>query len=203
MRALLSVTDKTGIVEFGQGLIDLGFELISTGGTGRTLAEAGVPFIPIEEVTGTPECMDDRLKTLGHKTAGGILADRDKPSHMEDAARLDISMIDMVVCNFYPFEQTVAQPGVTVDQATSKVDVGGPTMVRAAAKNAEHVWVVVDHRYYRAVLTALEAEPGMQRKMRNILRKIAFEYLAADAIAVATYFSQTPTEIDPEAHLLR
>ena len=159
-RALLSVSDKTGIVEFARGLVRLGFQLLSTGGTMRHLAAAGLPVTPVEELTGFPELLGGRVKTLHPKVHGGILADRDDPSHRDDLARHGIDAIDVVCVNLYPFEETVARPDVSWRDAVENIDIGGPALVRAAAKNHGHVVVVVRPADYDDVLEALAAPGG-------------------------------------------
>ena len=160
-RALISVTDKTGVVDFAQALVeDFGVEIISTGGTARVLVEAGVPVTPIEEYTGFPEMMDGRVKTLHPKVHGGLLARRDDPKHMAEAAEHGIKMIDLVCVNLYEFEKTVAQPDVTFADAIEHIDIGGPSMLRSAAKNADSVTVVSDPADYDAVLAEMRANNG-------------------------------------------
>ena len=143
-RALLSVSDKTGIVEFAQGLARLGVELYSTGGTQKALEEAGVPVKSVSQLTGFPEILAGRVKTLHPKVAGGILARRNVPEDLAQLAEHGILPIDLVAVNLYPFAQTIAKSGVTIDEACEQIDIGGPTMVRAAAKNWRHVAVVVN-----------------------------------------------------------
>jgi len=156
-RALLSVTDKTGLAEFAAELHGLGVELISTGGTHRTIREAGVPVKEVAEVTGFPEMLDGRLKTIHPRVAGGILAMRDKPAHM-DALRLhDIPEIDMVVVNLYQFEKVAARQDAPLDELIENIDVGGPTMIRAAAKNWRDVAVVVSPEDYSALIGEMRA----------------------------------------------
>ena len=139
-RALISVTDKTGVVEFARALKEeFGVEIISTGGTAKALVDGGVPVTPIEEYTGFPEMMDGRVKTLHPKVHGGLLARRDSEQHMAEAAEHGIGMIDMVVVNLYEFEKTVANPDVTFADAIEHIDIGGPSMLRSAAKNADAV----------------------------------------------------------------
>src|SRR5207249_11609005 len=154
-RALISVTDKTGIVDFARQLSGLGVELISTGGTAKALRESGLAVRDVAEVTGFPEMMDGRVKTLHPKIHGGILARRDVPEHLAALDRHGIPPIDLVVVALYPFEQTVARPGVTAAEAIEQIDVGGPTMIRAAAKNHAAVAVVTAPSQYGAVLDEL------------------------------------------------
>ena len=149
-RALLSVSDKTGIVDFARGLVALGVEILSTGGTRKQLEEAGVPVRAVESYTGFPQIMDHRVVTLHPKVHGGLLAVRDKQTHMDEAAELGIEMIDMVVVNLYPFQQTVAKPGVTLAEAVENIDIGGPAMVRAAAKAFVSCEEIVDTSYFHA-----------------------------------------------------
>src|SRR3954453_6029782 len=148
MRAILSVYDKTGLVEFAQGLVALGWELISTGNTERTLAEAGVPVMGISAVTDFPEILGGRVKTLHPAIHGGILARREVAEDLETLARHGITAVDMVVSNLYPFAATVADPNVSVSEALEKIDIGGPTLVRAAAKNYPSVLVVTESGDY-------------------------------------------------------
>src|SRR5215217_4863616 len=152
-RALLSVSDKTGLVDFARELVTkYGVELIATGGTARALAEADLPVKDIAELTKFPEILDGRVKTLHPAIYAGLLARRDKPEHVRTLAEHKLPEIDLVVCNLYPFEQTVAKPGVTEAEAIETIDIGGPCMVRAAAKNFASVAVVVDPENYAAVL---------------------------------------------------
>ena len=134
-RALLSVSDKTGLVEFAKGLAEMGVELLSTGGTAKSLREAGLKVIDVSEYTGAPELFEGRLKTLHPKVHGGLLHRRDDPDHVSDAKKHEIPAIDLVVVNLYPFEETVAKPGVTLEEAIENIDIGGPSMLRSAAKN--------------------------------------------------------------------
>lgn len=160
-RALISVTDKTGVVEFAQSLVsDYGVEIISTGGTARVLEEAGVPVIPIEEFTGFPEMMDGRVKTLHPKVHGGLLCRRDSEQHMAEAAEHGIQMIDLVCVNLYEFEKTVASPDVTFVDAIEHIDIGGPSMLRSAAKNNDSVTVVCDPDDYARILDEMSMHAG-------------------------------------------
>ena len=142
-RALISVSDKTGIVDFARRLHEFGVEIISTGGTMKALQTAGIPVTYVSEVTGFPEIMDGRVKTLNPLIHGGILAIRDNPEHVQAMKDHNIKPIDMVVVNLYPFKQTIAKPGVTLDEAIENIDIGGPAMIRAAAKNFRYVAVLV------------------------------------------------------------
>lgn len=197
-RALLSVSDKTGVVEFAKGLVELGFELLSTGGTMRYLAEAGLPVTAVEDVTGFPEMLGGRVKTLHPLVHGGILADRDEAAHHEDLARHGIGTIDLVCVNLYPFEQTVARPDVTWQDAIENIDIGGPTMVRAAAKNHAHVVVVVRPDDYEKVLQALAAPGGVSDEMRRRLALIAFEHTAAYDAAISGWLA---SQLDAKAEV--
>src|ERR1051325_2414014 len=157
MRALLSVSDKRGIVEFARELADLGWEIVSTGGTADALRRAGVPVIPIEQVTGFPEIMDGRVKTLHPRVHGGLLARRAHPGDRTALAQHGITPIDLVAVNLYPFRNTIARPGATLEQALEQIDIGGPSMLRSAAKNHGDVIVVVDPDDYPRVIDALKS----------------------------------------------
>jgi len=159
-RAIVSVTDKSNLDKFAAGLRDMGVEIISTGGTGRMLREAGIPVRDISEVTGFPEILDGRVKTLHPLVHGGILARRDNPEHVQTMKAHGIAQIDMVVVNLYAFEKAVACPGCTLDEAMENIDIGGPTMLRAAAKNFRDVAVVIDPADYEAVVEEMRARKG-------------------------------------------
>src|SRR5262245_33453644 len=159
-RALLSVSDKTGLVELARALAGYGVELISTGGTCKALADAGLVVRDISDVTGFPEMLDGRVKTLHPRVHGGILAVRDNPQHVATAQQHGIGLIDLVVCNLYPFEATVAKPGSTHEEIVENIDIGGPSMVRSAAKNYHDVAIVTDPAQYPAVLEELRAHSG-------------------------------------------
>jgi phosphoribosylaminoimidazolecarboxamide formyltransferase/IMP cyclohydrolase len=184
-RALLGVYDKTGIEELAAGLAAAGVELVSTGATARRIAEAGIPVTPVEQVTGFPECLDGRVKTLHPAVHAGILADRRKPEHVAQLDELGIAPFDLVVVNLYPFTETVAS-GATPDECVEQIDIGGPAMVRAAAKNHPSVAVVVDPARYGDVLTAV-AEGGFTRAERQRLATQAFRHTASYDIAVASW----------------
>jgi len=198
-RALLSVSDKTGLVELARGLVELGIEILSTGGTARTLTSAGIPVTPVEDVTGFPEMMDGRVKTLHPAIHGGILANRAVPEHMSAIARAGIKPIDLVVVNLYPFEQTVADPSVTLETAVENIDIGGPAMTRAAAKNFQSVAVVVDPADYPEVLTALRApERSVPLELRRRLATKAFAHTSAYDAAIASWLRGTE-DLFPES----
>lgn len=190
-RALVSVTDKTGVVEFVKALEDeFGVEVISTGGTARVLSEAGVKVVPIEQYTGFPEMMDGRVKTLHPKVHGGLLARRDDPKHMAEAAEHGIGMIDLVVVNLYEFEKTVAKPDVTYADAIENIDIGGPSMLRSAAKNAASVTVVVDPEDYDGILDEMRSHNGATTLVtRRELQLKVYETTALYDTAIATWLA--------------
>jgi phosphoribosylaminoimidazolecarboxamide formyltransferase/IMP cyclohydrolase len=184
-RALLGVYDKTGIEALARGLADAGVELVSTGATARRIADAGVPVTPVEQVTGFPEALDGRVKTLHPAVHAGILADRRRPEHVAQLSELGIAAFDLVVVNLYPFAETVAS-GATPDESIEQIDIGGPAMVRAAAKNHASVAVVVDPARYGDVLAAV-AGGGFTLGQRQHLAAAAFRHTAAYDIAVASW----------------
>lgn len=190
-RALISVTDKTGVVAFAQRLVeDYGVEIISTGGTARVLEEAGVPVVPIEEFTGFPEMMDGRVKTLHPKVHGGLLARRDSAEHMAQAAEHGIGMIDLVAVNLYEFEKTVANPDVTFVDAIEHIDIGGPSMLRSAAKNNDSVTVVCDPADYEQVLAEMAAHEGATTLgTRRLLAAKVYTRTAAYDTAISTWLN--------------
>lgn len=186
MRAILSVSDKTGLVDFAKGLVDMNVEIFSTGGTKKTLADAGVPVKSVSDLTGFPEILDGRVKTLHPMVHGGILARRDITAHMDELDRNRIGTIDMVVVNLYPFVQTVAKPDVTMEDALENIDIGGPTMIRASAKNFPHVLVVVDPGDYDLVLEKLRlGEVSLDERKR--LAQKAFQHTAVYDTAIAQH----------------
>ncbi|WP_291289700.1 bifunctional phosphoribosylaminoimidazolecarboxamide formyltransferase/IMP cyclohydrolase [Enorma sp.] len=203
-RALISVTDKTGIVEFAQALVEkFGVEIISTGGTARALEEAGVPVTPIEAFTGYPEMMDGRVKTLHPKVHGALLARRDSDQHMAEAAEHDIKLIDLVCVNLYEFEKTVADPNVTFEDAIEHIDIGGPSMLRSAAKNNDAVTVICDPDDYASVLEEMGVHGGTTTKVtRRRLAAKVYARTAAYDTAISTWFSAylelQNREIDPD-----
>jgi phosphoribosylaminoimidazolecarboxamide formyltransferase/IMP cyclohydrolase len=187
-RALLSVYDKRGLVELGQGLNRLGIELLSTGGTFKVLEEAGVPVVPVSEVTQFPEILDGRVKTLHPRIHGGILADRGRGSHLGQLREHSILPIDLVVVNLYPFRQTAATKGVSFEKVVEMIDIGGPAMVRAAAKNHQGVVVVVDPDDYPQVLATLEEGDGVVPEgLRRRLAIKAFRHTQAYDAAIASW----------------
>ncbi|MGH9382288.1 MAG: bifunctional phosphoribosylaminoimidazolecarboxamide formyltransferase/IMP cyclohydrolase [Thermoanaerobaculia bacterium] len=198
-RALVSVSDKTGLVEFARGLARAGVEILSTGGTFRALEEAGVRATPVAEVTGFPEILDGRVKTLHPAIHGGILADRDRAAHLTQLEQHGIRPIDIVVVNLYPFRETAAKAGKSRDDVVEMIDIGGPCMVRAAAKNASGVVVVVDPRDYPQVLAALEANDGVVPPgLRRRLAAKAFRHTQSYDAAIAGWLEHQE-EPDGEA----
>src|SRR5216683_1905440 len=169
-RALLSVSDKTGVVDVGRGLASRGFELVSTGGTARTLTEAGLAVTNVSDLTGFPEMMDGRVKTLHPALHGGILARRDRPDDLAALERHGLGLVDIVVVNLYPFVKAAANPATTLDALVEEIDIGGPSLVRAAAKNFRSVLVVVDPGDYSRLLAALDATPGLAFRY-DLMRK--------------------------------
>jgi phosphoribosylaminoimidazolecarboxamide formyltransferase/IMP cyclohydrolase len=187
-RALLSVHDKTGVVDFAKGLTDLGVEILSTGGTAKLLRDAGVPVVDVAQVTGFPEMLDGRVKTLHPKVHGGILARRDVPAHMQALEAHGIGPIDLVVVALYPFEQTVAKASVTVEEAIENIDIGGPSMIRGAAKNHGGVGVVTDPSQYAPVLDELRKSGGaLSAGTRGRLAFEAFRRTSQYDAAIAAY----------------
>ncbi len=189
-RALLSVSDKTGIVDFAKGLRRLGVELLSTGGTAKLLAEQGVEVIEVGDYTGFPEMLDGRVKTLHPKIHGGILGRRDLPEHVRAMQEAGIAPIDMVVVNLYPFAATIARPNCTLAEAIENIDIGGPAMVRAAAKNYQHVAVVVDPKDYKPLLSELDMTGGiLAGETRFNLARKAFSHTAEYDSAISNYLT--------------
>ena len=189
-RALISVSDKTGIVEFAQTLVEAGVEILSTGGTAKLLAEKGLPVIEVADYTGFPEMLDGRVKTLHPKVHGGILGRRDLPEHVAKMAEHGIGNIDLVCVNLYPFEATIANPDCTLEDAIENIDIGGPTMVRSAAKNWAHVAIVTDSADYAALSEELRANAGkLSKATRFALAKKAFTHTAAYDGAISNYLT--------------
>jgi phosphoribosylaminoimidazolecarboxamide formyltransferase/IMP cyclohydrolase len=197
-RALLSVSDKTGIVEFAGGLADLGIEVISTGGTARELAEAGIPVRSISDLTGFPEIMDGRVKTLHPKLYAGLLAVRDNPEHVQAAEDQGVEFVDLVCVNLYPFERTAARRGVGEPEVVEDIDIGGPTMIRAAAKNYVYAAPVVSPVSYDAILAELrESDCRLSPGTRETLAAEAFAYTARYDTAIARWFQEKREDFPP------
>jgi phosphoribosylaminoimidazolecarboxamide formyltransferase / IMP cyclohydrolase len=193
-RAILSVSDKTGLVDFGRGLVDRGFELVSTGGTARTLAEAGLPVVNVSDVTGFPEMMDGRVKTLHPLVHGGILARRDHEEDLAAAQAHGIGLVDLVVVNLYPFVDTAARPDVTFADLIEQIDIGGPSLVRAAAKNFPDVLVAVSPGDYPQILTELDREGGPSQAFRFDLARKAFAHTGEYDTAIAGTLAEVRVE---------
>jgi phosphoribosylaminoimidazolecarboxamide formyltransferase / IMP cyclohydrolase len=193
-RALLSVSDKSGIVELGRALVDREIQLLSTGGTARVLREAGLPVTEVSDITGHPEIMDGRVKTLHPAIHGPLLARRDVPADLEALADHGYRSIDLVVVNLYPFRETVASGDVSVADAMEKVDIGGPTMIRAAAKNHAHLWVVVDPEDYSRVVQAMDGVQEDSLELRRELAAKVFRHVSDYDAAVAAFLAQKGEE---------
>lgn len=187
-RALVSVYDKTGLEELAKGLHEAGVEIVSTGSTASRISDAGVPVTPVDELTGFPECLEGRVKTLHPRVHAGILADTRKDEHMQQLAELGVEAFQLVIVNLYPFEATVAS-GAPFDACVEQIDIGGPSMVRAAAKNHPSVAVVVDPSRYSDVLTAVK-EGGFTLEQRTELAADAFRHTASYDVAVASWFGE-------------
>jgi len=189
-RAVVSVSDKQGLGEFATVLADLGVEILSTGGTAKSLREQGINVVDVSEYTGFPEMMEGRVKTLHPKVHGGILGDRSKQDHVSQMKAQGIEPIDMVVVNLYPFEATVAKEGCTLEDAIENIDIGGPTLVRAAAKNYRHVTVVVDPADYPRLAEELKVGGGVISEKTNFeLARKAFAHTHHYDGAIAEYLS--------------
>lgn len=195
MRALISVSDKTGIVEFAQELSRLGVKIISTGGTASRLKDSGVDVVGISDVTGFPECLDGRVKTLHPAVHGGILAMRDRPEHMKQLADLNIETIDIVAINLYPFKETILKPSVTLEDAIENIDIGGPTMLRSAAKNHKDVTVICDPKDYGQVIQELSEKGSVSYDTRFRLALKVFQHTAAYDAMISDYLRK---EIEAE-----
>jgi phosphoribosylaminoimidazolecarboxamide formyltransferase/IMP cyclohydrolase len=189
-RALISVTDKSGLAEFAKELAAHGVEILSTGGTAKLLRDNGIPVVEVSDYTGFPEMLDGRVKTLHPKIHGGILGRRDLPAHVEQMAKHGIQPIDLVVVNLYQFEQAVAKPGCTLEDAVENIDIGGPTLLRAAAKNYQSVAVVVDPVDYATILHEMKAHKGATTVATrfNLARKV-FQLTSAYDGAIYRYLA--------------
>ncbi len=200
MRALISVSDKTGIVEFAKELEVMGMEVVSTGGTYKKLKEEGVRAVEISEITGFPECLDGRVKTLHPKVHAGILAMRDKPEHMSQLKDLEVETIDLVVVNLYPFKETILKDGVTRAEAVENIDIGGPTMLRSAAKNYQDVAVIVDPLDYDVVLKELKDKKEVSLDTKFYLMQKVFMHTSAYDTMIAGYLRNERNDCDlPES----
>lgn len=190
MRALISVSDKTGIVEFAQKLDELGVEIISTGGTATALQNAGIKVIGISEITGFPECLDGRVKTLHPNIHAGLLAMRSNPQHMKQIKDLNVEPIDIVVVNLYPFKETILKDGVTLAEAIENIDIGGPTMLRAASKNYQDVAVVIDPQDYDTIINEIKTNGEVSLDTKFYLCAKVFEHTAQYDALIANYLRQ-------------
>lgn len=196
-RALISVSDKTGIVEFAKRLSDAGIEILSTGGTANLLRKSGVKAVDVSEVTGFPECLDGRVKTLHPVIHGGILAIRDNKEHMDTLEKLQITPIDLVVINLYPFKETIQKENVTLEEAIENIDIGGPTMLRSAAKNYQYVSVVTDPEDYNKVLAEIEKSGDTDSETRYHLALKVFQHTSHYDTLIANYLGKEK-EVFPE-----
>ena len=189
-RALISVSDKTGVVAFAKKLHAAGVEIVSTGGTMRALKEAGIPVMYVSDVTGFPEIMDGRVKTLNPYIHGGILAVRDNPEHQQAMQTHKITPIDLVVVNLYPFKETIAKPGTTLSEAIENIDIGGPAMIRAAAKNFKFVTVVTNPARYDEVAAAILTDGATSGMLRMRLAQEAFAHTADYDAYIQAYLKE-------------
>ncbi len=189
-RALISTYDKSGLLELANTLVRYDVEILSTGGTAKHLRENGIEIIDVSDYTGFPEMLDGRVKTLHPRIHGGLLAQWDNVEHASQAIDNGITPIDMVICNLYPFEETIARPDVTLEEAIENIDIGGPTMIRAAAKNNQHVAVLTSPNQYKHIITELDANNGcLSQERRFELAKMAFQHTAHYDSAISTYLS--------------
>jgi phosphoribosylaminoimidazolecarboxamide formyltransferase/IMP cyclohydrolase len=200
-RALLSVSDKTGLVDFARELVEVGVDIISSGGTAKAIAEANLPVRKVEDVTGFPEILDGRVKTLHPNIHAGLLARRDQPEHMTKLGELGIAPIDLVVVNLYPFAATIARPDVTLAEAVENIDIGGPTLIRAAAKNHQSVVVIVDPKCYKEVLAELKAQGGISEQTAYRLAAEAFAHTAKYDTTIAGYLGGQEQDFSNNLHL--
>ena len=189
-RALISVSDKTGVVEFARKLHEAGVEIVSTGGTMKAIRDAGIPVLYVSDVTGFPEIMDGRVKTLNPYIHGGILAVRDEPKHVQQMKEHKITLIDLVVVNLYPFDATVAKPNVTLAEAIENIDIGGPAMIRAAAKNFKFVAVVTNPSHYDEVAEMIQKDGCVRGMKRMELAREAFRHTSVYDEHIAAYLSE-------------
>lgn len=194
-RAIISVSNKNGVIEFAKALHSLGVEILSTGGTAKAMRDAGVKVKDVSDYTGFPEMLDGRLKTLHPKVHGGLLSRRDNPKDMEDIKEYGIELIDMVVVNLYPFEETIAKPNVKFAEAIENIDIGGPTMLRSASKNFKDVAVVTDNNDFGDIIKEMKANKGeLGYKTRLELARKVFRLTSRYDNAIADYLSKTAGE---------
>lgn len=189
-RALISVSDKTGIVDFAKRLVGFDYEIVSTGGTLKSLREGGVEAIDITDVTGFPECLDGRVKTLHPYVHAGLLAMRSNPEHMQFLEKMNINTIDVVVVNLYPFKNTISNPNVDLQTAIENIDIGGPTMLRSAAKNYQDVAVLVDPADYDTLLNQLESEGEVSKQTKFYLMYKVYQHTAYYDTLIANYLAE-------------
>lgn len=197
-RALISVSNKEGIVELARELVELGFEIISTGGTKKALADGGVPVIGVSDVTGFPEILEGRVKTLHPKIHGGLLAKYSDPEHRAQLAENEIEPIELVCVNFYPFKETVSKPGVTPEDAIENIDIGGPAMLRASAKNHQYITVLVDPADYAQVIEEYKTHNETNQETRRRLAAKVFRHTAAYDALIAEYMTELAGDGQPE-----
>jgi len=189
-RALISVSDKTGVVDFARALHEAGVEIVSTGGTMKAIKGAGIPVTYVSDVTGFPEIMDGRVKTLNPYIHGGILAVRDNPEHVREMKEHKITGIDLVAVNLYPFKATIEKPGVTLAEAIENIDIGGPAMVRAAAKNFKFVTIVTNPGRYDAIAKQVQENGEVDDHARMVLAQEAFAHTAAYDDMIQNYLKE-------------
>ena len=190
-RALISVSDKTGVVDFARDLAEFGIEIISTGGTAKTLRENGIKVTDVSEITGFPEMMDGRVKTLHPKIHGAFLALRDNDDHLRSMQEHGIKPIDLVVVNLYPFEETIAKEGVTLEEAVENIDIGGPAMIRSAAKNWRDVAVITDPEKYAGIIDEMrETQGSLSLSTRRRLATVAYSRTANYDLAISSYLTR-------------
>lgn len=189
-RAVLSVTNKQSIERLGQFLSQKGIEIVSTGGTGRKLTENGITYRPVQEITGVPEMLDGRVKTLHPKLLGGVLYRRLVPEHTQAVEEHGLCPIDLIVVNLYPFSETISKPDCTLDEAVEQIDIGGPTMLRAAAKNHTDVTVVVDPGDYDELMSEIETYGGTTQRFRCRMAAKAFRHTSDYDNTIADYFER-------------
>ena len=194
-RAIISVSNKKGVIDFAKALHSLGVEILSTGGTAKAMRDAGVKVKDVSDYTGFPEMLDGRLKTLHPKVHGGLLARRDNPKDMEDIKEYGIELIDMIVVNLYPFEETVAKPNVTLAEAIENIDIGGPTMLRSASKNFKDVAVVTDNNDFDNIIKEMKAGKGdLSYKTRIELARKVFRLTSKYDNAIADYLTKVSAQ---------